>query len=117
MDNQPIRTAPWSEVIGVLHSLSDDDSYVYVRIANTLLSFHKESEESGAILKNLSKDMLGKKIGVLFTDLPNEPIIVRTITHNQSKVVSSKCQSGEGKQAQSSNLANLLRGGNCSESK
>ena len=107
----------WNEVVGVFHRVFADDTHLYVEIGNRLLSFSNESIESNIARKELCHELIGCKIGILLTDLPNEPIIVRIIKHNQSKVASSKCQSDEGKQAQSGNLANLLRGGNCSESK
>jgi hypothetical protein len=117
MENYQTSRSALIEIIGTLQHLSKDESHVHLRIGNRLLSFRNETKESDAILKNLSKEMLGKKIGILLTDLPNEPIIVRIITHNQSKVAPSKCQSGEGEQAQSHNLANLSRGRKRSESK
>jgi hypothetical protein len=116
MENHQTSMSPLIEIIGVLRHLSEDESYVHLIIGERLLSFLKETKESHVILKNLSKEALGKKIGILLTDLPNEPIIIRIITHNQSKVTSSKCQSVEEKQAQSDNSANLLGGGDCSES-
>jgi hypothetical protein len=117
MENYQTSMSPLIEIMGTLQHLSKDESHVHLKIGNRLLSFRKETKESNAILKKLSKETLGKKIGILITNLPNEPIIVRIITHNQSNVASSKCQSGEGEQAQSDNLANLSRGRKRSESK
>lgn len=93
MDNQQISLAPWVELVGVLQRLFCDESYVYLEIANRLISFRQELAGSAIILNGLSKNMIGKKIGVLLTDLPDKPIIVRIFsTQNCADAPPAKIQ-------------------------
>ena len=80
-------------MVGVLQRLFCDESYVYLEIANRLISFRQELAGSAIILNGLSKNMIGKKIGVLLTDLPDNPIIVRIFsTQNCADAPPAKIQ-------------------------
>ena len=96
MDNHQISADPWVEWVGVLRNIFCDESHVRVEIANKLLSFRQISAESDIILNNLSKNMIGRKIGILFTDLPNKPIAIRTVSmHDPPKVAPAEIRFGK----------------------
>lgn len=76
----PAITPPlWAEAIGVFNGLSSDDSRIYIKIGNKTLCLPIASIESEAALDNLHRGLIGRKIGLLRTDEPMKPLVVRLI--------------------------------------
>jgi len=78
--HQPIYLTLWAEVVGIFQGISSDDLYTYVEIDNKLLLFPRESMESRIILNKLNRALIGKKIAMLKTDSPQQPIIIKPFT-------------------------------------
>ena len=76
---QAVRLPLWSEVVGVFNGLSSDDSRIYINIGNKKLYIPKESIESETAVDNLHQGLIGHKIGLLHTDEPMKPLVVRLI--------------------------------------
>lgn len=68
----------WMELTGKLCGISRDEHFTHVRIEHWMLSFPNGSEEADLLRQKLAK-AVGKKIGVLRTDLPDNPLLVRVI--------------------------------------
>ena len=70
----------WTEVVGVFNGLSfSDDSGICIKIGDKLLCLPKESIESEAALDKLHQGLIGHNIGLLRTDEPMKPLVVRLI--------------------------------------
>lgn len=70
----------WSEVVGPLHSVFADDRFTYVKINGKTLSFPKESQESEITQTELNNaSLIGRKIGILKTDVIDRPLRIRLI--------------------------------------
>ena len=67
----------WDEINGTLNDLFRDDHFVYIRISDKLLSFPDDSVEAKVLHERLDSSLIGKKIGILRTDLHVKPIRVR----------------------------------------
>jgi len=77
--NQGATLSVWTEVIGPIHELSANDSYVCVKIGNKLLCFPPKSQEAEILLRKLTKELRGRKVGLLRTDDRIKPLLVRLI--------------------------------------
>jgi len=73
------RLALWSELIGTYKGYVIDDQCIHVRIDDNVVSFVIGSEEESSLQQILSDNMLGRKIGILKTDLIDRPLLIRLI--------------------------------------
>ena len=74
-----IQLALWSELIGTYKGFSIDGHSVHVRIDDNVVSFVIGSEEASLLQQILSDNMMGRKIGILKTDLIDRPLLIRLI--------------------------------------
>jgi len=74
-----LHLALWCEIVGPLEGLHVDDYHVYVKIGDKMLPFTKGSKEAEIILEKLSQCPSGTKIGVLKTDISENPLLVLVI--------------------------------------
>jgi hypothetical protein len=58
----PVRLEPWMEALGQLHELKEQDGYLEARIGPTMVALPSE-------LKEMLKDCIGRRIGILRTDI------------------------------------------------
>jgi len=72
-EDRSIRLPLWSKAIGTFVRCFRDYHFVCLKINNTLLAFAKESKEAEVILKKLGQCPSGTKIGVLKSDIPENP--------------------------------------------
>jgi hypothetical protein len=77
-EKQEVRLTSWSEVVGTFHRVFADNHFTYVKINDKTLSFPKESQESEIIQTKL-KSLIGRRIGILKTDLIDWPLRIRLI--------------------------------------
>jgi hypothetical protein len=71
----------WDEFVGVLKGLGKDDSTFRVSFEGCRLIFNLDSEEAKIAQKILHHNLIGQKIGLLRTDIPGKPILVRIIAN------------------------------------
>lgn len=75
---------PLEEIIGVLQRLEKDalEVAVVLSCSNHLIKvvFPTDSPEAYALNKVLSKDLSGFKVGILRTDDPSKPLLIRIET-------------------------------------
>lgn len=72
---EPIETLdPWEEARGTLMAVKDEGIYLVLDFGK--FSIRLRSNESTAI-RNRLKSKIGSRIGVLRTDLPDRPLVMR----------------------------------------
>jgi hypothetical protein len=79
LQRQSVKLHEWTEIIGVFNELCSDDSMIYIEIGNKTLCLPKGSIESEAVSNKLHQSLIGHKIGLLRTDKPMKPVVVRLI--------------------------------------
>jgi len=86
-DVKEIRLQVWEEVIGkcVKFETKKDLAVVILRICGrrVRMVYTRDSQE-GIILKRFGRNLVGQKIGILRTDIPAKPIIVRIMPKKNS---------------------------------
>jgi len=82
-----IRLQVWEEVIGkcVKFETRKDQVVVIFRICGpkVRIAYPRNSDE-GIILRRFGRKLVGQKIGILRTDIPAKPIIVRIMPKGDS---------------------------------
>ena len=73
-----IHLSPWTELYGKLYGIFHDNHLIHVRIGYWMLSFPNGSGEAELLRHKLPK-LVGRKVGILKTDLPSNPLLVRVI--------------------------------------
>lgn len=76
---EQIRLALWAELIGPYGGFVIDGHYIRVRIDDNVVSFVIGSEEAILLQQILNDNMIGRKIGILKTDLIDKPVLIRLI--------------------------------------
>jgi hypothetical protein len=66
----------WSELVGIVQDYCNDEYCIHVIIDNKALTFSKDSSEA-QILDRTMTQLLGKKVGILRTDLPGKKLCIR----------------------------------------
>jgi hypothetical protein len=69
----------WSEVIGTLNSFNVDNDALKLVIDDKMLSYPNNSEEAIYLQKKLDASLIGRRIEVLRTDIPDKPLLIRLI--------------------------------------
>ena len=70
---------PWFELIGTYNGLEIDEYFVYIKIDDKVVSFSKDSEEALYVQEKLDSSVVGRKIGVLKTDLQEKLVRIRLV--------------------------------------
>lgn len=72
---EPVRLQPWEEGIGTLRKICDEGPYKILDFGRFRLRL--DEAEITALGDVLSQKVIGKRISILRTDLPNKPMILR----------------------------------------
>ena len=69
---------PWEEANGLLHGIdrSVDDYWLQVKMDIGTLFFPADSKEAQILTRNL-KNLINHRIGILKTDLDEQPVVVK----------------------------------------
>jgi len=67
----------WEEVQGRFKGITEEDSRIYVHLADFELIFNLESQEAENLKKKLVGVKYGSRISLLKTDLPKKPILIQ----------------------------------------
>lgn len=70
----------WEEVIGICRAIDRNESVLSITIDGFQLTFRTGSSEALMLEKVSIEGFLGKKVGILRTDSPEEPLRVRLIS-------------------------------------
>lgn len=73
----------WSEIIGEYLGTYTIDRFTYVRIGKKHLMFDSNSKEIETIRNQLKNDFIDQTVGILRTDYPETPLIVRLIKRDK----------------------------------
>jgi hypothetical protein len=81
-DVKEIKLEVWQEIIGhcVRFEAKKDQVTVILRVCgqNVRIAYPRNSEE-GIVLRRFGRKLVGQKIGILRTDIPAKPIVVRVM--------------------------------------
>lgn len=77
-ENEPHLT-PWSEVVVIYNGLVIEEHFTRVKINGNMISFPNGSKEATLLQQFLKENMVGRNIGILRTDLPDKPHLIRLI--------------------------------------
>lgn len=81
-----LHLVPWSEVTGTYHGSQVDGHHIYVRIGKRAVAFAVESREASLVRRRLSENMVGRKIGILKTNLPDKPLLFRVVSQQSARL-------------------------------
>ena len=70
-----IHLHSWSEIIGKLQDI--DERYAYIRVDKRIIPVDFRGNE---LLDGFARIAIGTKIGILRTDLPEKPLLVRILS-------------------------------------
>lgn len=73
--NNAIRLKPWEEACGTLRSVVEDCPYLTLDFGKFRVIL--AADEASAIKDRLTDELIGKRISVLRTDLPDKPALMR----------------------------------------
>jgi len=81
--SKEIRLQPWQEIVGTLREIKVEGDQTtailrYTRQVDFVISYLNGTKEA-EILQTLD-NLLGKKVAILRTDIPEKPILARTIS-------------------------------------
>jgi hypothetical protein len=81
--SKEIRLQPWQEIVGTLREIKVEGDQTtailrYTRQVDFVISYLNGTKEA-KILQTLD-NLLGKKVAILRTDIPEKPILARTIS-------------------------------------
>jgi len=71
------RLSPWEEACGRLLGIAEDHPYLVLDFGKFRLIL--SSTEVDSMREKLDEKMIGKRISVLRTDIPDQPILVREL--------------------------------------
>jgi len=74
----------FSEIVGMFNGLVIEGEFTHVKIDDDVLSFQNETQEAAFLKQFLTDNIVGKKIGILRTDNPDKPILIRMIDQKRS---------------------------------
>jgi hypothetical protein len=78
-DMSLIRLKEWEEIVGRFEGLEKDEFTLLVQFEEFHFILNSASHEAEIIEKLLSSNLIGRKIGLLRTDLIEKPFIAREI--------------------------------------
>jgi hypothetical protein len=74
-----LHLALWCEVIGTFGGCITNGNFLYIKINGSLFTFPIESNEVLYVREKLDENLIGKKVGILHTDEPARPLLIRFI--------------------------------------
>lgn len=75
--NNAIRLKPWEEACGTLRSVVEDFPYLTLDFGKFRVIL--AADEATALKSQLTDELIGKRISVLRTDLPDKPALMRVV--------------------------------------
>jgi hypothetical protein len=73
-----ISLEPWEEAVGIFKGIEYGDYEVSLLLGDCRIVFPADSPEA-SILKSLGRRLVSKRIGVLRTDDPQKPLLIRRL--------------------------------------
>jgi len=85
-DIKEIKLQIWEEIIGNCVKFEDkkDQVVVILRTCKNMQIAYQRNSKEGIILRRLGRKLVGQKLGILRTDIPAKPIVVRIIPKKKS---------------------------------
>jgi hypothetical protein len=80
-DIKEIKLQIWEEIIGNCVKLEDKKDRVVVTLRtcqNMQMAYQRNSKE-GIILRRYGRKLVGRRVGILRTDIPTKPIVIRIV--------------------------------------
>ena len=71
------RLEEYEELVGFLESIKVTDDNVSVTISGYYLEYSNLSDEAEFLSATISEDDIGKRIGLMATDIPEKPLVIR----------------------------------------
>lgn len=84
------QLTPWTEVVGTFQGFSVEWPFIYVKVGDKILQLPNESSLALYFQENCDR-LIGAEVGVLKTDLPEKPFLIRLIRHLEGET----CAKGE----------------------
>ena len=78
-DRNLVFLKPWMEITGKLTETFLIDDYLCLVVDDKILAFRRESNEAIELLDR-EDSLIGKIIAILKTDIPDKPILIRTLS-------------------------------------
>lgn len=69
----------WTEMVGIFEGLGVVSGSTIIKINEESFAFFNESSEASCLRERLGSNLMGKRIGILRTDLSDKPFLVRLI--------------------------------------
>ena len=91
VQDKDFNLRPWAEIVGQFTGLLTEGGYVYCQIGGKTLAFPTDSAIAKYLRERLDDDFIGRTIGILRTDLADQPILVRLVDDRMSKVGWNPC--------------------------
>ena len=79
MNPKALHLPFWSEFVGVFKGPYKDQNYTYIKMKEGSLLFRNESNETTYVREKLNNNIIGRKIAILRTDVPGEPLLIRLV--------------------------------------
>ena len=85
-DIREMRLKIWEEIIGccVRFEVKRDQVAVILRACQNVQIAYERNSKEGIILRRFGRKLVGRKVGILRTDIPAKPIIVRVMLKKNS---------------------------------
>jgi hypothetical protein len=75
--NEAIRLKPWEEACGTLQSVVEDCPYLTLDFGKFRVIL--AADESRILRDQITEELIGKRISVLRTDIPDKPALMRVV--------------------------------------
>lgn len=89
-DVRDIKLQVWEEIIGACIKFEDkkDQVVVILRVCGqkVRIAYQRDSKE-GIILRRFGRKLVGQKLGILRTDIPTKPIVVKSYRRRNRQVL------------------------------
>lgn len=72
-----IRLYEWEEIIGTFRGVVKEEFSISIRIEDSQLVLHSDSVEAKMAEEQLNGVLIGMKIALLRTDIPEKPLLIR----------------------------------------
>lgn len=79
VESKTLQLPLWSELVCTFNGLSANQHFTYIKTSRGLLAFRNGSVETTYVQEKLSKELIGHKIAILRTDIPEKPLVVRLV--------------------------------------
>ena len=76
MDKQEHILDPWQEAVGVLQAYHTTGTTIVVEFHHMVVRVVGDADSLPQLEAALRPDMVGQRVGMLFTDLPGRPLVV-----------------------------------------